>query len=67
MNVRNFIASILLTPPRFLLSFKGTFEFDLKINVNSLANWSLFVKIGISFSKIRGYLLLNIGVFESFF
>ena len=25
------------------------------------------MKIGISFSKIRGYLLLNIGVFESFF
>ena len=25
------------------------------------------MKTGISFSKIRGYLLLNIGVFESFF
>ena len=49
MNVRNFIASILFTPPRILLSFKGTFEFDLKINVNSSCklefvceNWNFF-------------------------
>ena len=57
MNVRNLIyARPLITLPlfylrrlEFLLSFKGTFEFDLKINVNFSCklefvceNWNFF-------------------------
>ena len=51
----------------FLISFKGTFEFDLNINVTFSGKLEFVCENWNFFFEIRAYLLLNIGVFGSFF
>ena len=51
----------------FLISFKGTFEFDLNINVTFSCKLEFVCENWNFFFEIRAYLLLNIGVFGSFF